>query len=690
MDRLTKKEKEYKEVIEQQKEQLGRYEKKLRDVVQAYKGIQKEKEALEASLKALAEAKNSTDDGNSAENISGIDSSASLEGIKNGTEDGASANKERDTIRQLKTQLTTLSESLATITAEKSRSEANFQQDRKRLLLEKESLEKALAGACNQADIASQSFKQQLSELKSNLSTEKAERSRESTNNQVILRELQKTIAEERQKRENLESELNSKSRLSHQASNQSSNQLEVAERKFRDLSNELESTKMKLFAAEQKLQQPSHLMQLQNEMADLKIHHRLAIQQEQRNALEAKEDARKLAEAHEKRVASLEARLAEFSERIGSYDRLRQQDLSTVSKLREQLNTMQSAPSQASNHNEEEYDVPKIIDKITSLKNRLMEVNRRSNANINLAAIFELDNASSDSDYHEVCQLELQQLKQELEWYKREEKPVDVKAVAVAAHTEEEVNQMRVQIQFLRSEMEHGEEEHKDSMRSIQESWAKERSEWKDEMGQMERTCRVRVADMEQQLQKQRERSLTLLQEKDEELASLRESLNLKSGSALSPVTSSTKTSDSNDEWPESLAPLASMTLGASASGGQILHYVEELARKEGEILGLRRSKNQLEASLREMQMAFVTMEHKVAEQKQHLHEELARLERNQSREGANLEYLKNVLLEFFLHSDPSSQSHMFNAIAACLHFSPKEIQRVRSQHPKWKLNLV
>jgi hypothetical protein len=300
------------------------------------------------------------------------------------------------------------------------------------------------------------------------------------------------------------------------------------------------------------------------------------------------------------------------------------------------------------------------------------------------------LDNASSDSDYHEVCQLELQQLKQELEWYKREEKPVDVKAVAVAAHTEEEVNQMRVQIQFLRSEMEHGEEEHKDSMRSIQESWAKERSEWKDEMGQMERTCRVRVADMEQQLQKQRERSLTLLQEKDEELASLRESLNLKSGSALSPVTSSTKTSDSNDEWPESLAPLASMTLGASASGGQILHYVEELARKEGEILGLRRSKNQLEASLREMQMAFVTMEHKVAEQKQHLHEELARLERNQSREGANLEYLKNVLLEFFLHSDPSSQSHMFNAIAACLHFSPKEIQRVRSQHPKWKLNLV
>lgn len=37
----------------------------------------------------------------------------------------------------------------------------------------------------------------------------------------------------------------------------------------------------MKLLSAEQKLQQPTiHLMQLQNEMTDLKIQHRLAIQQ--------------------------------------------------------------------------------------------------------------------------------------------------------------------------------------------------------------------------------------------------------------------------------------------------------------------------------------------------------------------------------------------------------------------------
>jgi len=46
----------------------------------------------------------------------------------------------------------------------------------------------------------------------------------------------------------------------------------------------------------------------------------------------------------------------------------------------------MQNAPSQASNQIEDEYDVQKIIDRITLLKNRLVEVSRRSNANINLA----------------------------------------------------------------------------------------------------------------------------------------------------------------------------------------------------------------------------------------------------------------------------------------------------------------
>ena len=155
---------------------------------------------------------------------------------------------------------------------------------------------------------------------------------------------------------------------------------------RVRDISNELEASKVKLRIAEDKLSRPSpHLIQLQNEMADMKVQHRLAIQlvrrhscnifpkiwqnnhkfrrvktsfstlillrivnvhrhliyvsltriQEQRNSSEIKEAAQKLDASHEKRVSTLEARLAELSLTVGSYDRLRQEDLSTVSKLK-------------------------------------------------------------------------------------------------------------------------------------------------------------------------------------------------------------------------------------------------------------------------------------------------------------------------------------------------------------------
>ena len=42
------------ELVESQREQLRRYEARLRDLVRAYKSLQKEKEALEASVKALS------------------------------------------------------------------------------------------------------------------------------------------------------------------------------------------------------------------------------------------------------------------------------------------------------------------------------------------------------------------------------------------------------------------------------------------------------------------------------------------------------------------------------------------------------------------------------------------------------------------------------------------------------------
>ena len=57
-------------------------------------------------------------------------------------------------------------------------------------------------------------------------------------------------------------------------------------------------------------------------------------------------------------------------------------------------------------------------------------------------------------------------------------------------------------------------------------------------------------------------------------------------------------------------------------------------------------------------------------------LKEEIRRLDANAKREGANLEYLKNVILKFM--SSEIGKDHMFKCIAAILQFSRTEVAEV------------
>lgn len=124
---------------------------------------------------------------------------------------------------------------------------------------------------------------------------------------------------------------------------------------------------KAKLRRSEATAQETSPLLlQLQAEMTQLKQQHTVAIQQvqlsllikqrkmyeiyffvcmyckiwchafqEQHRAKDAEDRARYLAAANEERVANLESHLAELSETVGTYDRMRQQDQLAIQKLK-------------------------------------------------------------------------------------------------------------------------------------------------------------------------------------------------------------------------------------------------------------------------------------------------------------------------------------------------------------------
>lgn len=74
--------------------------------------------------------------------------------------------------------------------------------------------------------------------------------------------------------------------------------------------------------------------------------------------------------------MAGLEARLAELSEIVGGYDRLRQQDQLAIQKLKDQLAALQNTEHNEvvtlSNHPEE------IISKIKSLYTRLLDLDNK------------------------------------------------------------------------------------------------------------------------------------------------------------------------------------------------------------------------------------------------------------------------------------------------------------------------
>ncbi|CAH2075799.1 unnamed protein product, partial [Iphiclides podalirius] len=150
--------------ITKQADQIKRYEARLRDVVAAYKGLIKEKDALEASLKALSNEESSNED----------------------SKDSVAA----------------LTQSLATLTAEKSRMEEAFQADKK---VTREKYENMLTAIREENKTLIQQHQIEVGNLKAKISYEIQEREKERANHTAMLKELNMKLTSERRTKEKLE-----------------------------------------------------------------------------------------------------------------------------------------------------------------------------------------------------------------------------------------------------------------------------------------------------------------------------------------------------------------------------------------------------------------------------------------------------------------------------------------------------
>ncbi|CAK1549274.1 unnamed protein product [Leptosia nina] len=606
--------------ITKQADQIKRYEARFRDVVAAYKGLSKEKEALEISLKALNKA-----DNNEA-----------------ATSDNSVA---------------ALTLSLSTLTAEKSRMEEAFQADKK---VTREKYESMISSMREESKIMVQQHQAEVNNLKAKISYEIQEREKERADHAAMLKELHLRFNEERKYKEKLED------KVVHTNEAQAS-QVEL-EKRVRDLSSSLEASQRRLQRAEARtVETPALLVRLQQKLTLLEQSHSVAIREEQIKVKRAEESARKICARQEERVALLEGKLAELSQTIGEYDLQRRRDQQTIQQLRDSLNgrildkissRIDDDCPKSETDNEKLADteyLQTLIDKVHILKKELIAENEKLGNPIDLTTVF---NIESFDHVHSKCKKDYDVLWKEFESYKKIVKSSD------GGDKETEIANLKSEIAVLNDKVETYklmlEQEQHDKVDTLKIQEEKLKSE-EDYHTEVVTDLRNRIQSLEKHVQTQRERYSTLLEETDNLIRSRNDR--------------SRKVS-SEESWKDGHL----VNQQEKSALPHMLHYAHEVARKDLDITQLRKEKHQLEGQFRECQREATIEKERFKEVIRTLKEEIDRLRRIQSREGANLEYLKNVVLAYLMSTDDAGRKHMLNAICAVLHFTSSERKLVLS----------
>lgn len=741
--------KELLETIESQKKQLLQYQARLKDVVRAYKSLLKEKEALEASVKVLSvsheadlglaggpppglllpdavDDRCSTHSEDSTGTATSLETTASLTSIKgefggeetrgpvppkseeaSGSESGVSSSSGDGPpgpadvdkrLQQLKTQLATLTSSLATVTQEKSRMEASYLADKKKMKQDLEDAGRKAEEERGRLEGELKGLQEQIAETKARLITQQHDRAQEQSDHALMLRELQKLLQEERTQRQDLELRLE-ETREALADRTYAADQMQGFELQTKQLNREVEELKGELQALRDKKNQPDpRLQELQEEAICLKSHFQAQLQQEMRKTALVEDQLHRLSQVEEQRVASLENQISELSELLGTYEKAKHKDQLTIQKLKERIlqldlenKTLALAASSRSpldSHGDESsLDVNVLKDKMEKLKRLLQVAARKSQVTLDVEKVCDLEimPSSEAADGEKATSLyyqqELKQLKEEFERYKLRAQVVlkskntkDGNLAKELEDAQEQLAELKEKYISLRLSCEELERQHQRETEDWKQEQARLQQLHRQELERSQLDFRERTLKLEEELHKQRDRTLAVLAEKDLELEQLRAvALSSSLSGRRSPVGSG---------GPGDLVETASMDSLtqalqlAAANEPTFFLYAEQLARKEVEISSLRKQKHRLEVEVRQLHDRLLEEGEQHREEVGALQSHIEKNIRDQSREGANLEYLKNIIYRFLTLPDSLGRQQTLTAILTILHFSPEEKQ--------------
>lgn len=758
-------------IVEAQKEQQSRYETRFRDVVHAYKNLLQEKEALEASITALTASNQYTKSQKKDATVhtEGKDQREESEDEKSkpvqaqGTEspvhehvvvkdevtdhplavkedevqgknhpqtdkDNENITQEQSELEAQQEKITTLTASLATVMQQKSKMEASFQGDKKKMMQEHELKMKEYHEETQKLQQSKVMLEEQLQELKLRMRHEQQAREEEQNNHVLMLRELQMLLSSERSAKEDLEQQLDDAKEQILLTKKLPDSKTEEYERQISQLQLELQQVKRRLKEAEKTASQPSPLLvQLQEEMSKMKKEHAGAVIREQKRANDAEERLRIITSLEECRVADLEVKLSELSEVVGNYEKLRLQDQQAIQKLKDRLQQLDvenatltrqiscdenRTPDNERDVGEHHDETPDELKKrVMKLKGLLRIALDSSDKPLDLEleefSKSELESLFVSDPSHQICQQQLRQLKEEFERYKLKtqalHKNKSYKELSEQLENMENLksqnSELEKQLQDLKDRSSERELDQNKVITNLRDQHKLAEENHRLEKEQAHNVYKQKLEELERQVLNQRERTLALVAEKDSEIEILR----LRSQSSSSSgenvigqpafsyqrkfveVTGGTQASLhslQDSESDSAVHQLLSKPAGATGNQSTLVHYAQQQARREAESTVIRRQKNDLEVALRDAEIRG----DKLLDQANVLKEEIRKLERDRSRESANLEYLKNIVLRFMMSTSYSVKQQMITAIATILEFSPKELNQVRKvQSATW-----
>jgi len=277
---MEQKEKNSQSSIKEQSE-LEKYKKNLHNLVVAYKKLTLEKKALEDTLKASTNY--------DREDASETDTSE----VSNDSQQSRFIN---------------LVNTIASLQREKNEAEEIAADEKQQLQDKISELEKLVKELNNKMDTLKKLQRLEMENIKAKFNKERLQREKEFNDHGVMMRELQKLMAEERRQKEQAESLADSLQKEIVHVHRENENLKKSAQ----DMEVELKDIKQKLKYREEETS--GMLSQLRHEVKAVRQNHSIAIAQEQQRATDAENRARELAIAHEVRVSNLETRLTELS----------------------------------------------------------------------------------------------------------------------------------------------------------------------------------------------------------------------------------------------------------------------------------------------------------------------------------------------------------------------------------------